>query len=110
MFQLREDLHFPRHVLQGAPLRALVFMYVLHGVHVAGAVTFLHDADLKARIHVEIVFYAPESCPTAPELVDRAGWFERRISKLDIVEIFNFSFFFYTRRDKMREIVFRSSL
>lgn len=62
MFQLRQDLHFPRHVLQSAPFRAFVFMYVLHSVHIPSTVTFLHDAYLIVEtafhIHIEIEFHA----------------------------------------------------
>lgn len=50
MLQLRQDLHLSRHIFQGTPFRAFVLMYVLHGVHIAGTVTFLHDADLLAEI------------------------------------------------------------
>lgn len=50
MLQLWQDLHLPRYILQGTPFRAFVFMYILHGVHIAGTVTFLHDADLLAEI------------------------------------------------------------
>lgn len=90
MFQLRQDLHFPRNILQGAPFHALVFMHVLHGVHIAGTVAFLHDANLKLQIFAEIEFHALDRTLGA-----RIIWsFERRfqISKLNIVKIFN-SFF-----------------
>lgn len=49
MLELRQDLHLSCHILEGTPFRAFIFMYVLHGVHVAATVTFLHDADLLAQ-------------------------------------------------------------
>lgn len=66
MLQFRQDLHLPRHILQGAPFCAFVFMYVLHSVHTAGTVTFLHDANLLAEIASKL-YPTCKFLPSAPK-------------------------------------------
>ena len=46
VFQLRQDLHFTRDVLQRATHCALTLVNVLHRVHVSGTVPFLYYAHL----------------------------------------------------------------
>lgn len=96
MFQLRQDLHFPRNVLQGTPFRTFVFMYVLHGVHIAGTVTFLHDADLPGREIAsrawELNFTREIACLPRRSAFEDSGFFLSKSPNFWYREI---SFFFF---------------